>query len=206
MNVSEMSLDTNILSLGSLLGSTGSQELVRDINRHCGNSTFFGSADDPFRQGFARFMETIAVPIRQVGMQVKSAVDKIFKKDEIRPIVSMKDLQHIPPCMHAPIIYHPPVRKMLEEERIDGFGIDPKKLEDGDIYNDVLESGHCWISSDTLGKDGSIEYTTFESSDAPELTKEECMDILATRYFLNQIMEDEKTEHFDVTDFPNLHC
>lgn len=206
MNISEMSLDTNLLSLGSLLGTSGSAELVRDINMHCGNSTFFGSAEDPFRTGFSHFMQTIAEPIRQMNTALLAAAKKAFDPDRIVPITTPKGLCNIPPSMHLPILYFPPVRAMLEEERIDGFGISPKHLDDGDIYAGVLEDGHVELTSDNLGKDGEYTVHCHWSSDEPELDAEERDAIRETREFIWNFMNGEETEHFDVTDYPNLHC
>ena len=209
MQVSTMSLDSSILDLGALLGTGGSESLIRNINQRCGNTAFFGSASDPFREGFNTFMTQIVQPIRDMGRAIEKATNKLFDKDQIRPITCRNDLKHIPPCMHLPIVYTPAVRKLLEEERIDGFGINPKDLEEEDPYLRSLNSG-AEIHSSTLDKNGEVMITVaLGDKDEDPYFIEDLTDrfyVRTAREYIEMFLEDPETKHLDPTDYPNIKC
>lgn len=207
MQISHMSLDTNILSLGAILGQSSSQSLINSINARCGGGSFFNTNNDPFRTGFEHFMQQVVNPIRNVGITLANTAKQIFQQDVMRPITTPKELERgIPPAMQLPIIYYPPIRQMLDEERIDGFGIDPATLEDEDPYATVLESDFVELHSTTVNAKGEFTMHHWEKSTDPELTEEEKMAIRLTREYIDIFMNDPETQSLDFTDYPNLHC
>lgn len=205
MQIQQVSLNSNMLSLGSILGTSGSQNLINSINAKCGGGSFFGTAADPFREGFQKYMTQIIQPIRSLQTSLSSVANKMFKNDIYRSITSVDDLEWIPPKMQMPILYYPPVRKMLEEERIDGFGISAVDLADGDIYEDILKSGRVELTKDTLDKDGTFTVTIIDSTDDPEMTMEDKDAVIETREFLDKFLKDEETRALDPTSYPDLH-
>ena len=208
VQIRELQLNTNILSLGSLLGSSGQQDLINNINAQCGGGSFFGSMNDPFRTNFQSFMSTVVEPIRQVQQTLLATATQLLKPDTYRPITNERELEAgIPPCMHMGIIYYAPVRQMLEEERIDGFGIDPKTLEDEDPFASVLASGHVEIHSDFLGPKGEYEVSYLENTTDPILTTAEIEALRETRAYIDNFMNDDETSARDFTDCGrSLHC
>lgn len=207
MNISSLQLNTNILSLGALLGTSGNQSLIDSINARCGGSSFFGSMSDPFRNNFQNFMTTVIQPIREVQQQLTTTSLALKQPDEYRPIESVEDLQKgIPPAMHLGIVYYSPVRKMLEEERIDGFGINPRTLCEGDPFESVLNSGRVTIHSSLLGKNGEYEVNFTEKTTDPILSETDMDALRRTREFIDQFMHDEETKAVDFTNYPNLHA
>lgn len=206
MELGALTLNSNLFSLGALLGTSGSQDLINNINQRCGAGSFFGSMDDPFRAGYKAFMTTVVEPIRQVQQKLFSTAKALFNKDEYRPIDSREELEKgIPPCMQLGIIYYAPMRRMLEEESIDGFGIDPKTLREDDPYAPVLESGHKVLHSTLLEKDGSFEIVWHEYTDSPEMTDREIDALRRTRDYIDRFIVDDETQCFDFTSFPDLH-
>lgn len=208
VQIRELQLNTNILSLGSLLGSSGQQDLINNLNAQCGGGSFFGSINDPFRTGFESFMSTVIEPIRQVQQTLAATANQLLKPDKYRPITSEKDLEGgIPPCMQLGVVYYAPIRQMLEEERIDGFGIDPKTLEDDDPFESVLSSGHVEIHSDFLGANGEYEVHWQETTTDPSLSTDEIESLRATREYIDNYLNDEETSALDFTDCgKSLHC
>lgn len=205
MVLSEMSLGSNLFNVGAILGTSGSQDLVNQINARCGGGSFFNTEADPFREGFRLFMNQVVEPIRQVGAAVANVAQKLFRKDEIRPLTCEDDLRWIPPSMHLPIIYFKPIRQMLEEERIEGFGIDPTTLCDEDPYEDLCKSGVVNIHSTWLEKDGSYQLNFYESTVDPDLTPEQIAAIRSSREFLEEFINNSLTEHYDPTNYPAIH-
>ncbi len=206
MEVKELSLNSNVLSLGALLGSSGSTDLINSINARCGGASFFSTAADPYRDKFANFMQQIVEPIRLVNRTIAGTVNKLFSRDEYRYIQSREDLQHIPPCMHLGIVYYQPVREMLEQERIEGFGIDPSQLQAEDPYKDLCESGRCDIHSTLLDKDGCVDMQWVENTTDPDLSWQEVDMLAETRRYIDEFLKDEETRYYDVTAYPSLHC
>lgn len=206
IELQSLSLDTNLLSLGAILGTSGSAELISNINQRCGSGSFFGSMEDPFRTGYQAFMTKIVEPIRHVQQTLFSTAKSLFHKDVYRPIDSRKELEKgIPPCMQLGIVYYAPIRRMLEEESIDGFGIDIKTLREGDPFEPVLNSDYIELHSDVLRGKGDFDMFHYEYSDSPELSDDEIIALRKTREYIDRFIVDDETQCFDFTSFPDLH-
>lgn len=205
MLVQTMQLDTNLVNLSSLLGVRGHQEVLQHINQNAGGS-YYGSESDPFRQGFQTFMNQVVEPIRQASVKISNVINNFVIKDEIKCIDNVKILaKGIPPKMQLPIIYYEPVRTMLDDGAIDGFGIDPSKLAKDDPYADMCKSGVVDITTDTVNDKGEYEVEFIWNSDDPDLTPEEIMNITLTREFIDKFLKDETTKYLDPTNYPELH-
>lgn len=206
IELQSLSLDTNLLSLGAILGTSGSSELISNINQRCGSGSFFGSMEDPFRTGYQAFMTKIVEPIRHVQQTLFSTAKSLFHKDVYRPIDSKKELEKgIPPCMQLGIVYYAPIRRMLEEESIDGFGIDIKTLREDDPFEPVLNSDYVELHSDVLRGKGDFDMFHYEYSDSPELSDDEISALRKTREYIDRFIVDDETQCFDFTSFPDLH-
>lgn len=204
MYLQDLSLNTNLLNLGALLGTGGRQELIDSINARCGGASFFGTMQDPFRTGFQSFMTEVVKPFQQAGRILAKAANSLMNPDHYKPITTAKALKNIPPCMRLGILYYAPVRQQLEEERIDGWGVDPTTLEPTDIYEDALASDYVEIHSSLIsGNEFTISH--IENTDGPQLSCEEAEYLRATREFLDEFMHDTETEYYDVTAYPELH-
>lgn len=204
MQISELSLDSSMFNVSSLLGTNGSQDLLRSINQRSGAGSFFGSMYDPLREQFNCYMTQVVEPIRRVGEKIEGLADQIFHRDRFRAIDSIAELKKgIPPCMYPGIVYYEPIRNMLNDERIDGFGIDPSTMLPYDPYKNVCASGRA--SSDDMDENGCYTIHISMSSDDPDLSPEEIMDLKLTRDFIDVFMADDKTKHLDFTDYPSLH-
>ena len=208
LGVNEITLATNNITAGALVGVTGQQSVLDRINQATGGTTYFGSNDDQFRTARTVFMTNVVKPLRSVHFTLKNTTLKVVNEDFMRPIVSLKDLENgIPPCMHEPLVYYPPIRKMLEDGAISGFSIDPKELAPNDIYEDTLRSGHVEFDSESgIDSDGKIHINFIWNSDDPVLTQEEKIAIRETREFFDSFSNDESTEFLDFTDYPSLHA
>lgn len=205
MLVQTIPLNTNLVSLSSLLGVRGQQEVLQSINQNAGGS-YYGSESDPFRQGFQVFMQRVVDPIRQAGITIRNTVRNFIVNDEIRRIDNVAELSKgIPPKMQLPILYYEPVRRMLDDGAIDGFGIDPNKLVKDDPYKSMCESGVVEYTSEDLNDKGEYEVEFRWDSNDPDLSPEEIMDITLTRKFIDKFLKDETTKYLDITNYPELH-
>lgn len=205
MLVQSMELDTNIISLSSLLGVRGYQEVLQSINQTSGGS-YYGSESDPYREGFQNFITNVVEPVRQAGMAIYNTARELIIRDEIRCINSVAELKKgIPPKMQLPIVYYEPIRTMLDDGDIDGFGIDPSKLAKDDPYKELCEAGTVSFTAEELPDDGSYVQEVVWDSTWPDLTPEEAMNLQMTREFIDTFLKDEVTKYLDPTNYPHLH-
>ena len=198
-NVTNINLDYSC-SAGSLLGTTGTREIIDELNTSLGlNSSFFGGVEDIFRTQRSALLDNTLNPILRANQVVEVATNKLFNNDVIRPIVCEDDLLNIPPCMHLAILTMPRVKSLLEEERIDGFGVDPKLLPDDDMYGRLISNGRVDDLLDSMDKNGEVIFHwDFYEGDV-ELTEEELDYIEESRKYINNLLD--KTI-YDPTCFP----
>lgn len=188
-----------IVSSGALLGTSGTKDILDGISESFGmNTDYFGSVDDVFSARRESFISTHIDPILQQSVFVEGVIEKIEQPDEFVPITNENDLLHIPPCMHVAILCDPVVKDLLEDERIDGFGIEAKDLPKNDPYNNLL-SGYVEDITEAWDENGTVEYVcTFDEMD-PELSDDEIDHLRDTREYIREVIE--KT-YKDPTKYP----
>lgn len=203
MEYTQLTLNTNLFSMGNLLGSAGAPELMKKISTMAGyGSNHFGTMSDPFRDHFQNFMSVVVEPIRQVQIQLQQAGVTVQREDKIRSITTVEQLQDgVPPCMIKAILTFPPIRKLAEDGRIDAWGIDVSTFPEEDEYGRLIANGTVELIPANI-VDGEVTLTYEWCSLDPVVTLDELDDISDTREFLEQFLEDEDTKHLDPTAVP----
>lgn len=203
MEYTQLTLNTNLFSMGNLLGSTGAPELMKKISSMAGyGSNHFGTVADPFRDHFQNFMSVVVEPIRQVQVQLQQAGVTVHKEDKIRCIDTVEKLQEgFPPCMIKAILTFPPIRKLAEDGRIDAWGIDVNTFPDEDEYGRLISNGRVDLIPGNI-KDGEVTLLYEWCSLDPIVSLDELEDIEETRMFLAAFLEDEDTKNIDPTAVP----
>lgn len=205
MIIDTLRVNSNIFSLGSLLGGNSQQALLNNVEAATGGRSYFGSAADPMREGFQMYMSNIVEPIRQSAEELKAIAVGYDNADVYRAITSFEDLKRgIPPCMRLGVITYEKLRTMFDEGRIDGLGFKPEELPIEDPFKNICESGKVTVTSDDI-KDNKVEVEYKSSSDDPELTPEQALALSSTRDYIDEFMEDPETRHLDFTDPTSLH-
>ena len=206
VTIGHTSLNSNILSLGAILGSSGQKTLIDNINERACVGSYFGSNLDPFRTGFTHFQTTVLQPLAETRLRLANTASKYFNPEVIRPITSIADLERgITRAMMLPIIYYQPIRQQLENESIHGFGIDPSTLQEGDPYEHLLSNGRrTYTAEDVKQSKGNMEFTWKWMTVDPILTDGEVEDIRKTREFIDEFLTNPDTRDLDFTDFPRL--
>jgi hypothetical protein len=185
------------VSPGALLGTTGSTDLVRSINDSLGcGSPLMAAARDIWQESTAYFVENVLRPIQRGREEVMQRVNVLMNPDVIRPLITNIDFTAIPPCMYEPIIMYAPLRHLLEEGRINGFGFDPAFLPSEDVYGRLIDNGTCDHEPDENGKKWMT--WTWRSTD-PKVSEAELDYIEMTRMSITRLLE---TTKFDPTDMP----
>lgn len=187
------------ISAGALLGTTGTSELVSSINSSLGGSNFLSGLSQTFHDIRNSFMENVIRPIQMGRQAISKRVNLLLNPDVIRPLIEEADFRSVPPSMFLPIVMYPPVRSLLEQGRISGFGFDPDNLPEEDVYGRLINNGTV---DDVLGaadKDGQVWFTWEWWSTDPDLSFDELGAIERTREAISQILANTL---FDPTDYP----
>lgn len=185
----------SVPGLGRLVGSIGSDNLLRSINDEMNAGGFFGGASDFLADSRRQFVETFVQPFREIGNAVRSLVGHMDYDDTIIPIVSEEQLPNIPLCMHFPILQYEPVRKLFEEGRIFGFGYD--YVPEDDPYGRLINNGTVPDVLEAMDDEGEFELNYEFLSTDPDLSFDELESIEETRLWLEKYMKESNKDFTD---------
>lgn len=124
-------------SAALMLGTAASAEMSQEVNAYMG-STYIGMPIDEIDNAFIR---NITMPARQAIAIVQTAAVQMNLLDDFIQIETEEQLRYVPPCMQLSLVMYPPVRKLLEDGRISGFGFDPDRLPLEDAWGRLIENG-----------------------------------------------------------------
>ena len=184
-----------IPSMGAILGTTGCTEVLNQINKELGSSSYFGSIDDPFAAQHNYFVYNIVAPMRLIATQFKEQFKELHQpKDNniFRPIVSVADLEEgIPECMWEAIAQHPTIKALGKQDRVDLFGLDVSLLPESNPYHRLLNNGVSTFSAQDLKDSGGtyIEEHDWRSTD-PVLSVDDLEALEDTYEFLDRYYTD----------------
>lgn len=167
-------------SLGAMIGSVHSPEVLERLNMASGGGVIFGQPGDPYRERYQALRSVLMNNLSVANEAIIKTHDVIVNPDRMYAITSEEQLNDVPPIMQLPIVTYAPVRQLLEAGRIDGYSIDPRFLPDEDVYGRLCNNGRV----DTF--EPKEEVTWCWRSDDPELTDEDIEAIDATRGFIDR--------------------
>ncbi len=201
IQTSAIPIQLGSISAGSLLGTAGSAAIISSINDTLGTGTsFFGSVFDKFQGMRNAFIENIIKPIQQATTTIGHVVNALMNPDIIRPLTSLEDLKAIPPIMQEAILFYKPVRSLLEQGRISGFGIDPSHMQEEDVWGRLINNGVVEDALEAADDDGKIYLNYhFESTD-PRPTFAELDAVEETRNFIAEMLNTTPWDPTDVTE------
>lgn len=179
---------SDIPSPGALLGTRGSAQLLQTINDSLGNSNFFDSAQNVYRSVSNAFIENIVQPMREMGQALQHVSRTLFNPDEYRVLETQEDFLYAPPCMHLPIVMYAPMRKLLEQGRIDGYGYDPDNLPEEDVYGRLCNNGTVADVLEACGENDSCDLVYEWWDDDPDLSPDEIAAVARTREMIDHIL------------------
>lgn len=206
MEFKHISLSNNMFSVGNMLGTVGSHALMQQISKQSGfDTSYFGSANDPYKTSFQHFMTTAVQPAREFAAEMKSA-NATVHKNEFKYIDSVEALKEgVPACMWEPLLSYEPIRKLAQDERLEGFAMAFEEIQamDYDPYAWLLDNGKADYNKPD--EEGEIELVwRWKIGVDPDLTIDE-LDMLDTsREFMLEFLQHEDTEHLDPTSIPPL--
>lgn len=199
MFATDLSLDM-ISSPSDLLGSVGRRGLVDSINSALGSSGFFGGSHDMFASMRNVFQDHVIVPMVKASENARRLMDRLFSKNEYRPLTTEQDLAVVPDLMKMPILMYEPVLSLFKQGRINGFGFDVDCMPDEDVFGRLISNGRCDDIAAALDENGTFELSYQFFSDDPVISFDELDAIEDTRNFIDKFLKDSD---LDPTDYPS---
>ena len=177
--------ESQIPSLGTLIGSRVSSEVFNSIN-NMGHSSFFGSDFDHMgSEFFNRHVRTMD----SLGLELTRTVNAVLNPDRFRVLSSIEDFRSIPLCMEMSIVMFEPVRKAIEEGRMEGFGYDPSTLPEEDIFGRLIDNFACNDVAKASDDEGWYPISATLYTDDPVMDDDQLYAIRKTRdYILGHIL------------------
>jgi len=183
--------------MGALLGSVGSSRLLDDISNSFTGASFFGTVRDAYRDVRDKFIQNIIAPIQAADRVILQTMTALVNPDVIRPITNEEQLLAVPPCMQLPILMYEPIRNLLVQGRISGWGYEADALPLEDVYGRLINNGYCQDVLEAMDEDGVVTTESLIYGDDPDLADEELDNIRVTREYLDRFM---RTSRKDPTD------
>ena len=195
------------IPLSVFTGSTGMQDVIEHMNAKWhtqGSGVIFG--EGVFGERYRAFTDLVSNRQSAAIAMVEKTIQSVACPDMFQVIDSREALEHVPPCMYIPLLTHAPLRKLLEEGRIGGWGVKPEELPEEDIAGRMMNNGRF----DTMNKEwmndpeAGVSYV-FKTGD-PDYTIEQLNMIETSRWFIDEFLEQSlgpNGDNVDPTDIPN---
>lgn len=184
---------------GMFLSTATPRATLDRINSTLGGVGYFGTANDPFRDGHMQYMQSYVVPIQLAQEQVREYARAHVDKDYIRALTCEEDFFTTPPCMYMPILSYAPVYELLKQGRIDGYGIPIEAVHDDDPYGRAIENGALWYNGEHDCRTDTIVW--YIGNEEIEMEEDEKMNLLVTRDEIDCML----MRRVDVTSPANKH-
>jgi hypothetical protein len=128
-------------SAAAIFGTSGSAQLLNQINNNLGSTNFFGSASDAYASVTKSFMDNIVAPIKRTIHAMANTITSLSNPNVYRQFTTPDDFKYIPPVMMDPILYHDGVRRFGHQGRLELFGYDPIPMSEENPYMRLINNG-----------------------------------------------------------------
>jgi hypothetical protein len=198
-------------SIGAILGTAGNAAVIDMINSSSGFTTYFGTASDPFAEGYKHFKKHVIEPIKSGVRALKEASAALFNSNRIRPITSVEELSKgIPTCMYDVFALHESVKDMILQGRVDGFGLNHDYVKERENYwkRLAVDNGSAIIGYEKDNKmtvNDKMELKWEWHSSDPDYTIDDLDGVEQTIRFIAEFYSNDETKKLDITDYPNEH-
>lgn len=172
-------------SLSAMLGTTSNSAVLEQLNMASGGGVIFGQPGDPIQERYASLRNMLTENLQITNSIIDETRRMIVEPDRLVPITSEEAVTYIPNCMKVPFVMYAPIRTLLMDDRISGFGIDPRYLPDEDVHGRLANNGKADISA------GDKEFVWTWRSDDPDLTDSDIEAIEATRKWVDRWLVQE---------------
>lgn len=189
-------------TLGDLVGTIGSTEMIKNFNSQWGNSgVIFGGTGDPYKANYSNLQNVLnntIIPTQQRFAELEEAASRPVYK----AITSEEELRDVDDNMKLPILLYQPVRELFEKDKIYGYGFNKDYLPPDDMYDRIIKNFSAEYSKDHVPEWIVAEHSTID----PDLTDDDVDAIAETRNFLDGWLKDQLEvggRRTDPTDIDN---
>lgn len=196
------------IPLSCFMGSTGMQDVIDHMNSRWntqGSGVIFG--EGVFGDRYRAFTDLVSSRQSNTIRMVEKAIQSVTCPDMFQYISCVEDLERVPPCMYVPLLTHAPMRKLLEEGRISGWGVNIGELPEEDICGRLINNGRIDTADEEWRKDKERGVSYIFKSDDPDYTIEQLNMIETSRAFIDSYLEEQLGpggDNLDPTDLPNV--
>lgn len=188
------------INVGQLIRATSVRGIANKISGICSNSVVF-SKENPIFTNYQRLKELVLRPAERVVTDISNAI-KMFEGSPsvYTPITSVKDLNvNLQRPMQEAILTYPPVRELLVNNRISGYGINNEDLPCDDPWGRIINNGLA------TQEQPYCEYK--HHSYDPVYEAEDVIKVEDTRWFISEFLDEQLApdgDELDPTDYPNV--
>ena len=185
-------------SIGSMLGTGHSQAVLERLQAQSGGQVIFGQEGDPVAERYRNMLSLINTKFKEADDAMTRVYDTVFNPNSYTPVQCLDDLYTVSPSMQTAIVTYEPVRRLLCEGKIYGYGINPENLPEEDVYGRLIDNGCATPESKELT-------WKWETTD-PKLTDEELHNIKETRAWIDDFLAEQLKvggQRIDPTDPEN---
>jgi len=181
VQVHSLQMLSMIPSIGSMLGTGHSAAVLEKLQSQSGGQVIFGQEGDPVAERYQSMCRLINEQLASANQALAQVRQAVLCPNEYVAIQSIDDLYNVAPCMQEAIVMYRPVRELLEDGRISGYGINPSNLPDEDVYDRLINNG----KTDTTTKK---ELEWYWRTDDPKLTEADLEAIEQTRGWIDRFL------------------
>ena len=166
-----------IPGIGSMLGTNHSPAVLERLQAQSGGQVIFGQEGDPIADRYRAMCDLIHKHFDIANQAMERVRETIVNPNVFRPIECEEDLYNVAPCMQEAIITYEPIRQLIEDGRIYGYGVKPENLPEEDVYGRLINNGKV--------KTDSKELEWMWKTDDPQLTETDLEAIEQTRGWID---------------------
>lgn len=190
-------------SLGSLLGTSATSDVLSYLNNQYGNhnGVIFGQAGDPLADRFNNLMTLVQTQLVDTNRMVQQTTLAVSNPLQIQAITSEEQLYNTPVSMQLPILMYQPIRELFEQDRIYGYGFCKENLPQEDVFGRLIDNGKVTLNKNFYA-DGKIPDYMVEEwvTTDPNLTFDELDAIEETREWVEKYLRDQMREGGEMRD------
>ena len=168
-------------SIGSMLGTGHSTAVLERLQAQSGGQVIFGQEGDPVADRYQAMCKLINERLAAANNALLQVREAVLHPNEYVPITCTDDMYVVAPCMQEAIVLYRPVRELLEDGRISGYGINPANLPEEDVYGRLINNG----KTDT---DSKKELEWYWRTDDPKLSEADLEAIEKTRGWIDRFL------------------
>ena len=200
-----VTVSTSMPSLGALMNTSASAEVLSNINARYG-STFFGERWEASRSAF---MSYVVQPLYTSIEQLKAISGRMATSGQIIALDTPEAFEFVPEAMRIPLLCVPRMRELLDAGRIEGWGYLTEDLPmwhasdyaGGNPYQRLIDNGRVEGVEDHMDENGRYIVSYRTNTDDPHLTQEDRDNLRISYQVLEQILDESSR---DPTSYANL--